>query len=165
MGWTYPTRTFTICSMRLPTPAKICLFRFGKKGKKNAIFDGCNTYQANFYNEWTKFQCHFEGEERDCAEIFIPVITDDGGWHFLFDSISNFMASRFFIATRFKTLKYKGFFKLWKFIHKASLHEQFAKNVISIQIRLRVLVSFVWMNFTRAMLFVQCDAWKCDAER
>ena len=25
------------------------------------------------------FQCHFEGEERDCTEIFIPVITDDGG--------------------------------------------------------------------------------------
>jgi len=23
-------------------------------------------------------QCHFEGEERDCTEIFIPVITDDG---------------------------------------------------------------------------------------
>ena len=23
-------------------------------------------------------QCHFEGEERDCSEIFIPVITDDG---------------------------------------------------------------------------------------
>ena len=23
-------------------------------------------------------QCHFEGEERDCAEIFLPVITDDG---------------------------------------------------------------------------------------
>ena len=23
-------------------------------------------------------QCHFEGSERDCKEIFIPVITDDG---------------------------------------------------------------------------------------
>ena len=23
-------------------------------------------------------QCHFEGAERDCKEIFIPVITDDG---------------------------------------------------------------------------------------
>ena len=23
-------------------------------------------------------QCHFEGEERDCQEIFNPVITDDG---------------------------------------------------------------------------------------
>ena len=23
-------------------------------------------------------QCHFEGEERDCQEIFKPVITDDG---------------------------------------------------------------------------------------
>jgi hypothetical protein len=23
-------------------------------------------------------QCHFEGDERDCTEIFIPVITDDG---------------------------------------------------------------------------------------
>ena len=23
-------------------------------------------------------QCHFEGVERDCQEIFIPVITDDG---------------------------------------------------------------------------------------
>ena len=23
-------------------------------------------------------QCHFEGNARDCSEIFIPVITDDG---------------------------------------------------------------------------------------
>ena len=23
-------------------------------------------------------QCHFEGSDRDCSEIFTPVITDDG---------------------------------------------------------------------------------------
>ena len=72
MGWTYLTRTCTICSMKLPTLAKICLFRF------------LNTFQGSFYIEWQTFQCHFEGEERDCTEIFIPVITDDGRLYFYF---------------------------------------------------------------------------------
>ena len=37
-----------------------------------------NFLDKNLFIEWTLFQCHFEGEERDCEEIFIPVITDDG---------------------------------------------------------------------------------------
>ena len=75
MAWIYLTRMCTICSMKLLTRAMICLYRFVNRVKRAQELSG------RFYIEWELLQCHFEGEERDCAEIFIPVITDDGRSH------------------------------------------------------------------------------------
>ena len=93
---------------------KFLVFKFSIEKKlefelKSNSFPGT---EKNFIS-LTSLQCHFEGEERDCTEIFIPVITDDGGIQFLyfffcFRSFSSFCFELFNFANAILAILFQG---------------------------------------------------------